>query len=112
MNFYQKTGYTFKDFGELPLAKTQELLNNLDRKTMIEWLCWADPNGIYRDEDSLAELGCIMSLEEGMALILKQRQKIEDWKIGNADLAVFSIEIEESGKHVAKGQLVAYEQVK
>ncbi|WP_164675168.1 hypothetical protein [Anditalea andensis] len=37
----------------------------LSREELIDRLCWNDPNGIYRDEDSLNELGNVMTLEEG-----------------------------------------------
>lgn len=47
-------------------------LKNWCREDLISWLSWNDPNGIYKDSDSLSELGNIMSYEEGVSIILKQ----------------------------------------
>lgn len=44
----------------------------LSREEIINWLCWNDRNGIYRDEDSQAEFGNIMSMEEGREIMLRQ----------------------------------------
>lgn len=44
----------------------------LSREELIEWLCWNDRNGIYRDEDSINELGRIMTLEEGREIMIRQ----------------------------------------
>lgn len=35
-----------------------------DRQTLIDWLVTNDPNGVYTDEDSLAEWDEVMSLDE------------------------------------------------
>lgn len=43
-----------------------------DREKLINWLCWNDPHGIYTDEESMDELGNIMSKEEGIAIIMRQ----------------------------------------
>jgi N-acetylmuramoyl-L-alanine amidase CwlA len=47
-------------------------LSNWKRDDIIEWLKWNDPNGIYRDEESLAEMGNIMTYDEAVKLIMKQ----------------------------------------
>lgn len=47
-------------------------LKNWSREDLIEWLSWNDPNGIYRDEESLAEFGSIMTYKEGVEMMVKQ----------------------------------------
>lgn len=42
------------------------------RQDLINWLKWNDPNGVYDDEQSLKELGNIMTYEEGVEIILRQ----------------------------------------
>ena len=49
----------------------QELIN-WSREDLISWLSWNDSNGIYDDEQSLEELGNIMSYEEGIEIIINQ----------------------------------------
>jgi hypothetical protein len=48
------------------------LVNGMSRNDIIEWLSWNDPNGIYNDEQSLKELGNVMTKEEGMEIFLRQ----------------------------------------
>lgn len=50
-------------------------LKNWSTANLINWLSWNDPNGIYRDEESLAELGCIMTYEEAVEIMVKQAQQ-------------------------------------
>lgn len=50
-------------------------LKNWSREDLIEWLSWNDPNGIYRDEESFAELGSIMTYEEAVEMMVKQAQQ-------------------------------------
>ncbi|MEO9257139.1 MAG: hypothetical protein ABI207_02085 [Crocinitomicaceae bacterium] len=59
--------YLFFNKEELKLE-----LKKWSRIDLINWLKWNDPNGIYRDEESLHELGNIMSYEEGIGLVIKQ----------------------------------------
>lgn len=47
-------------------------LENCTRETIISWLQWNDPNGIYSDELSLKEFGCMMSREEGKEIMIRQ----------------------------------------
>lgn len=47
-------------------------LETWSREDLISWLKWNDPNGIYRDDESMLELGNIMTYEEGVELIVKQ----------------------------------------
>ena len=50
-------------------------LKNWNREELINWLSWNDPNGIYQDEESLAELGYIMTYEEGVEIMVRQAQQ-------------------------------------
>jgi hypothetical protein len=72
MSFWEKSGYTFQTFAELSDVKIMLLINILTREDLIEWLCWNDANGIYRDEQSLKELGNVMTCEEGLEIVLRQ----------------------------------------
>jgi hypothetical protein len=47
-------------------------LNSWVRLDLIEWLCWNDRNGIYRDEQSLQEFGNTVSKEEAIEIITRQ----------------------------------------
>ena len=47
-------------------------LNSWTREDLISWLKWNDPNGIYNDQESLNELGAIMTYDEGVELLVKQ----------------------------------------
>jgi hypothetical protein len=50
----------------------EEELNSWSRLDLIEWLCWNDPNGIYRDVESFQELGNIVSKAEAIEIITRQ----------------------------------------
>ncbi len=47
-------------------------LNSWSRLNLIEWLCWNDANGVYKDEESLQEMGNTMTKEEAIHIITKQ----------------------------------------
>lgn len=72
MNFWKTQGYTYSSFIDLPVEKVETLTRNLDRLEIIEWLEWNDRNGIYNDQQSLKELGNILSKEEGIEIMLRQ----------------------------------------
>lgn len=42
------------------------------RQDLINWLKWNDPNGIYRDDESMEEVGFIMTYEQGVEIMIKQ----------------------------------------
>jgi hypothetical protein len=42
------------------------------RIDLIEWLCWNDRNGVYKDQESLQEFGNIVSKEEAIEIITRQ----------------------------------------
>ena len=71
MKFWENTNYKFSDLVDLPLENLIILINSLDRKDIIRWLMWNDPNGIYNDELSLKELENIMSRDEGIEILLR-----------------------------------------
>ena len=67
----------WNNFGRESLTSLSEdrlvtLINGMSRQDIIEWLSWNDPNGIYHDEQSLKELGNIMTHEEGLEILLRQ----------------------------------------
>lgn len=47
-------------------------INSWSRLDLIDWLSWNDRNGVYKDEDSLAEFGNILSKEEAIEIITRQ----------------------------------------
>ena len=44
----------------------------MNREQFIEWLCANDPNGVYRDEDSIREGMDVLSYNEAYELYLNQ----------------------------------------
>lgn len=53
----------------------EDLKNELvtwSRLELIDWLCWNDSNGVYTDEDSLAEFNNILGKEEAIEIIMRQ----------------------------------------
>ncbi|MBJ7882251.1 hypothetical protein [Gelidibacter salicanalis] len=47
-------------------------LNSWYREDLIEWLVWNDKNGVYRDEESLSEIGNILGKDEAISIIIRQ----------------------------------------
>ncbi len=47
-------------------------LNSWSRLDLIEWLCWNDRNGVYKDEDSMREFDNILGKEEAIEIITRQ----------------------------------------
>lgn len=78
MKFWKNSGYTFHSLTLLEEDKLLLLVNAMSREDIIEWLSWNDPNGIYRDEQSLKELGNKMTWEEGLEILLR---KVEDNRV-------------------------------
>lgn len=65
---------------DLPEDKLLVLVRGMGREELIDWLSWNDRNGIYRDEDSLAEFGNVMTKEEGEEIMFRQiMSEREDW---------------------------------
>ena len=59
MNTYlseeEKLKHSYYKLMELKDVDLENELNSWSRIDLIEWLCWNDRNGVYRDEDSLRE---------------------------------------------------------
>ena len=49
-------------------------LNSWSREELIEWLCWNDRNGVYKDEDSLREFDNILGKEEAIEIITQVKK--------------------------------------
>jgi len=47
-------------------------LSSWSRLDLIEWLCWNDRNGIYKDQDSIREFDNIVTKEEAIEIISRQ----------------------------------------
>ena len=57
---------------EMNEVELRSELKNFSRQDLIDWLCWNDKNGVYKDDESLSELGNIMTYEEGVEIMVKQ----------------------------------------
>lgn len=47
-------------------------LSKWSRIDLIDWLCWNDSNGIYKDADSVREFDNILSREEATEIMIRQ----------------------------------------
>lgn len=76
MNTYiseeEKLRHPYYKLMELRGDTLQSELNSWSREDLIEWLCWNDRNGVYKDEDSMREFDNILSKEEAIEIIIKQ----------------------------------------
>lgn len=54
----------------LDLAAERERLMSWPRHDLIDWLCWVDPNGIWTDEDMVANDMDPMSQEEAVDQVM------------------------------------------
>jgi len=72
MSFWKNSSYSFADFAEIPLDNLLLLIPAMTRQDIVCWLAWNDPNGIYQDNQSLKELGNIMTRDEGIEIMLRQ----------------------------------------
>jgi hypothetical protein len=57
---------------ELGKEELQIKLNSWTCLESIDWLCWSNRNGIYKDEDSLPETGVILDKTEAISIITRQ----------------------------------------
>jgi hypothetical protein len=48
--------------------------DKMNREQLIEWLCANDPNGVYRDEDSIREGMDVLTYEQALELYLTQSE--------------------------------------
>ena len=72
LNEEEKLKHPYYKLMELKGADLENELNSWSRLDLIEWLCWNDRNGVYRDEDSLREFGNTVSKELAIEIITKQ----------------------------------------
>jgi hypothetical protein len=68
----EKLRHPYYQLMELTADDLQTELNTWSRLKLIEWLCWNDRNGVYKDEESLREFGNIVSKEEAIQIIIRQ----------------------------------------
>lgn len=67
----EKLKHPYYKLMELKGDVLKKELNSWDRSDLIEWLCWNDRNGVYRDEESLEEFGNICTKEEAIEIITR-----------------------------------------
>ena len=68
----EKARHPYYKLMELRGTALNAELNTWSREDLIEWLCWNDKNGVYRDKDSLQEFGNTVSKEEAIEIITRQ----------------------------------------
>ena len=65
---------------DLPENELLNVVRSMSREELIAWLSWNDRNGVYRDEDSLAEFGNVMTKAEGEEIMFRQiMSERDDW---------------------------------
>jgi hypothetical protein len=47
-------------------------LYSWSRLDLIDWLCWNDRNGVYKDDESMQEFGNTVSKDEAIEIITRQ----------------------------------------
>lgn len=67
-----KLKHPFYKLMELKGEVLETELNSWSRLELIEWLCWNDRNGVYRDDQSLQEFDNILGKEEAIEIITRQ----------------------------------------
>lgn len=68
----RKLQHPYYKLMELHGDELQVVLNSWARNELITWLIWNDPNGVYRDEDSLREFDNILSKTEAIEIVTRQ----------------------------------------
>lgn len=68
----EKLRHPYYKIMELKKGDLKIELNSWSRSELIDWLSWNDRNGIYKDEDSLAEMGNILGKEEAIEIMSRQ----------------------------------------
>ena len=68
----EKTRHPFYTIMDLKGDVLFNELNSWSRLDLIEWLCWNDANGVYKDEESLAEFDNTLSKEEAIEIMIRQ----------------------------------------
>jgi hypothetical protein len=67
-----KHGLTFYGIMDTPIETLDKFFEEVTREELILWLSWNDPNGVYTDEDSIGEIGHVMTREEGIECMKNQ----------------------------------------
>lgn len=65
-------GLTYYEVMDLAEENLDIFLKHTPREEIVDWLQWNDPNGVYRDADSLSEFGNIMGKDEGVEIMKRQ----------------------------------------
>jgi hypothetical protein len=68
----EKLKHPYYKLMELRGDELETILNSWSRLELIEWLCWNDRNGVYKDDESLQEFGNTVSKEEAIEIITRQ----------------------------------------
>ena len=68
----EKLKHPYYRLMELKGEALETELNSWSRLELIEWLCWNDRNGVYRDDQSLQEFDNILGKEEAIEIITRQ----------------------------------------
>lgn len=72
INDEQKFSHPYYRLMEFKGEELETKLKCWTRLELIEWLCWNDRNGVYRDADSLQEFGNSLTKDEAIEIICKQ----------------------------------------
>lgn len=68
----EKFGHPYYKLMELKDENLRTELDSWSREDLINWLCWNDKNGVYRDVDSLREFDNILGKDDAIAIIIRQ----------------------------------------
>ena len=72
INEEEKLKHPYYKLMELRDEALEIELNSWSRLDLLEWLCWNDRNGVYKDDESLQEFGNTVSKEEAIEIITRQ----------------------------------------
>ena len=68
----EKLNHPYYKLMELRGGTLETELNSWSRLELIQWLCWNDGNGVYRDDQSLQEFDNILVQKEAIKIITRQ----------------------------------------
>ena len=72
INYEEKLRHPYYKIMDLSRDKLVVELKNWSRLKLIDWLSWNDKNGIYKDDESLDEIGNILDKEEAIEIMIRQ----------------------------------------
>ncbi len=72
INHKEKLRHPYYKIMDMSREKLLFELKNWSRLELIDWLSWNDKNGIYKDDESLDEIGNILDKEEAIKIMLRQ----------------------------------------